>query len=294
MIRSMATLVSLAAPRPLDASALQAKQERLFAILAGLGETLVAYSGGTDSAYLAWAANKALGEKAVAVTADSASIPESHKRDAAEYARVCGFRHEFIQTREFENPDYVKNDKNRCFHCKDELFTRLEEVARERGVATIIYGVNKDDLGDYRPGQQAAKLHQVKAPLVEAGLAKAEIRELARLAGLPFWDRPAAACLSSRVPYGTPVTVSTIKTIESGEEAMKALGFRQFRVRYHGELVRLEIAREELPRALSLEMAGKLTAIFKPLGFHYVTLDLEGYRQGSLNEVLGAAAKPAI
>jgi uncharacterized protein len=290
----MATLVSLAAPRPLDASALQAKQERLFAILAGLGETLVAYSGGTDSAYLAWAANKALGEKAVAVTADSASIPESHKRDAAEYARVCGFRHEFIQTREFENPDYVKNDKNRCFHCKDELFTRLEEVARERGVATIIYGVNKDDLGDYRPGQQAAKLHQVKAPLVEAGLAKAEIRELARLAGLPFWDRPAAACLSSRVPYGTPVTVSTIKTIESGEEAMKALGFRQFRVRYHGELVRLEIAREELPRALSLEMAGKLTAIFKPLGFHYVTLDLEGYRQGSLNEALGAAAKPAI
>ena len=294
MIRSMATLVSLAAPRPLDASALQAKQERLFAILAGLGETLVAYSGGTDSAYLAWAANKVLGGKAVAVTADSASIPESHKRDAAEYARVCGFRHEFIETREFENPDYVKNDKNRCFHCKDELFTRMEEVARERGVATIIYGVNKDDLGDYRPGQQAAKIHQVKAPLVEAGLAKAEIRELARLAGLPFWDRPAAACLSSRVPYGTPVTVSTIKTIESGEEAMKALGFRQFRVRYHGELVRLEIAREELPRALSLEMAGELTAIFKPLGFHYVTLDLEGYRQGSLNEVLGAAAKTAL
>lgn len=279
----MATLVSLAAPAQLDLAVLNAKQDTLFAILGELGETLVAYSGGTDSAYLAWAANKVLGAKAVAITADSASIPESHKRDAAEYALVCGFRHEFIETHEFENPDYVKNDKNRCFHCKDELFARMEEVARERGVATIIYGVNQDDLGDYRPGQQAAKIHQVKAPLVEAGLAKAEIRELSRMAGLPFWDRPAAACLSSRVPYGTPVTIETIKTIENGEEAMKELGFRQFRVRYHGDLVRLEIAREELPRALDLQMAGKLTEIFKPLGFHYVTLDLEGYRQGSLN-----------
>jgi uncharacterized protein len=247
---------------------------------------LVAYSGGTDSAYLAWAASQTLGERALAITADSPSIPESHKRDAAEYARVCGFRHEFIPTFEFDNPDYVRNGKDRCFHCKDELFQRMEAVSADRGIPNIVYGVNKDDLGDYRPGQRAARIHQVSAPLVEADLSKAEIRELARLAGLPFWDRPAAACLSSRIPYGTPVTKDVIKTVEDGEEAMKSLGFRQFRVRYYGETVRLEIAREELPKALNVDMAAMLTGIFKPLGFHYVTLDLEGYRQGSLNEVL--------
>ncbi len=279
----MAALVQFGQAGSLDAAALASKQEKLFAILRELDQVIVAYSGGTDSAYLAWAAQEALGNRALAITADSQSIPESHKKDAAEYARVCGFRHEFIPTFEFENPDYIKNDVDRCFHCKDELFLRLEQLAAERGIAQIIYGVNKDDLGDYRPGQKAAKIHQVKAPLVEAELTKAEIRELARQAGLPFWDRPAAACLSSRIPYGTPVTVETIKTVEAGEEAVKALGFRQFRVRYHGEMVRIEIAPEELEKALSLNMAGKLTAIFKPLGFHYVTLDLEGYRQGSLN-----------
>jgi len=282
----MATLVSLGpAPAP-DSDQLHAKQTKLLAVLRELGEVLVAYSGGTDSAYLAWAAHQALGERSTAITADSPSIPESHKRDAAEYARICGFRHELIPTFEFDNPDYVKNDKDRCFHCKDELFARLEEIAAERGIEQIVYGVNKDDLGDYRPGQTAAKVHQVKAPLVEAGLTKAEIRELSRAAGLPFWDRPAAACLSSRIPYGTPVTVETIKTIETGEEAIKSLGFRQFRVRFHGDLVRIEIARDELERALNLDVAGRMTAIFKPLGFHYVTLDLEGYRQGSLNAAL--------
>jgi len=265
---------------------LDVKQDALFESLRDLGSVIVAYSGGADSAYLAWAAHQALGDQAIAITADSASFPESHKRDAEEFAREQGFRHEYIATREFENPDYVKNGPDRCFHCKDELFARLDEVASQRDIAYVIYGVNVDDLGDYRPGQSAAKIHQVKAPLVEAGLTKAEIRELSQRAGLKTWDRPASACLSSRIPYGTPVTIENVKTVERGEEAIKALGFRQFRVRFHGDLVRIEIAPEELDRALAPEMARAFTAIFKPLGFHYVTLDMEGYRQGSLNAVL--------
>lgn len=289
----MATLVTLGPPPTVQPELLEEKKTRLYAILRDLGELIVAYSGGIDSAYLAWASHQILGQRAVAITADSASIPESHKRDAEQFAREQGFRHEYIETFEFENPDYVKNDKDRCFHCKDELFARLEQVAAERGITSIVYGVNMDDLGDYRPGQRAAKIHQVKAPLVEAGLYKAEIRELARLAGLPVWDRPASACLSSRIPYGTAVTPTVVKTVEKGEEAIKALGFRQFRVRFHGELVRIEIAREELERALDTTMAARFIEIFKPLGFHYVTLDLEGYRQGSMNAVLSHHLVPA-
>jgi len=283
----MATLVQLVPQN--NELELHRKEAALFAILKDMGEVIIAYSGGTDSAYLAWAAVQALGDKAVAITADSASIPASHKRDAEEFAARFSIRHEYIETFEFENPDYIKNDKNRCFHCKDELFSRLDKVCEERGVANVIYGVNVDDLGDWRPGQGAAQAHNVKAPLVEAGLRKAEIRELSRLAGLPTWDRPAAACLSSRIPYGTEVTKERIKTVEDGEEALKALGFRQFRTRFHGDLVRIEVAVEELPKALQPEMAAKFVEIFKPLGFHYVTLDLQGYRQGSLNEAIGTA-----
>jgi uncharacterized protein len=282
-MKSMTSLVTL---NSLDEATLERKERDLLAALERMGSVIIAYSGGADSAYLAWAAMRALGDRAVAITADSASIPESHKRDAEEFARVWAIRHEYVVTHEFDNPDYVKNDGNRCFHCKDELFTVLDRVAAERGIAHVVYGVNSDDLGDYRPGQGAAKRHQVKAPLVEAGLNKAEIRELSRRAGLATWDRPASACLSSRIPYGTPVTIENVKTVEAGEEAIRALGFRQFRVRFHGDLVRIEVAPEELAKALDPEVAREFTAIFKSLGFLYVTLDLEGYRQGSLNAAL--------
>jgi uncharacterized protein len=273
------------------AVSVQEKEQDLFARLRPMERVLVAFSGGTDSAYLAWAAKRVLGSGALAVTADSASIPESHKRDAEAFVERFAIAHEYIQTNEFDNPDYTRNDANRCFHCKDELFARLETLGRARGYRHIIYGVNLDDLGDYRPGQNAARLHQVTAPLADARLTKAEIRELSRLAGLPTWDRPASACLSSRIPYGTPVTIQTVKTVETGEERVKELGFRQFRVRYHGDVVRIEIAREEMQRALTIDMAERFTTIFKALGFRYVALDLEGYRQGSLNEVLNLPQK---
>jgi uncharacterized protein len=262
------------------------KEAALLTGLRRLERVIVAFSGGADSAYLAWAAHRVLGANSLAITADSPSFPESHKRDAEAFVREFGIAHDYVRTAEFDNPAYVANNPDRCFHCKDELFTRLAQVGRERGIDNIIYGVNVDDLSDYRPGQRAAKQHDVSAPLADAGLTKAEIRELSRLAGLPTWDRPASACLSSRIPYGTPVTIQNIKTVEVGEEQIKALGFRQFRVRFHGEIVRVEIAPEEMAKALTLEMAQRFTAVFKPLGFKYVTLDLEGYRQGSLNEVL--------
>lgn len=273
---------------------LQRKQERLFGLLADMGKLLVAYSGGTDSAYLAWAAHRVLGAEALAVTADSASIPVSHKRDAVDFVEQFGIPHRFIETREFDNPEYTRNDSNRCFHCKDELFQRMNELGDELGVNTIAYGVNKDDTSDFRPGHRAAQKHAVRAPLLEAGLAKDEIRSLSRGAGLPTWDRPAAACLSSRIPYGTTVTPENVKLVERGEEALKELGFRVYRVRYHGELARIEIGKDEMERALRMEMAETLSAIFRDLGFQYVTLDLSGYRQGSLNEVLGASSDGAF
>ena len=275
-------------------STLEQKQARLFDLLAGMGRVLIAYSGGTDSAYLAWAAHRVLGEDALAVTADSASIPESHKRDAVDFARRYGIRHRMVETGEFDNPDYARNDPNRCFHCKDELFRHMNEIGRDLGVSTIAYGVNKDDTQDFRPGHRAARTHAVRAPLLEADLAKSEIRSLSREAGLPTWNRPAAACLSSRIPYGSRVTREKVKAVERGEEALVQLGFRVFRVRHHGELARIEVGRDELPRALDPEMADKFVRVFRDLGFKYVTLDLAGYRQGSLNEVLPESTTEAF
>lgn len=288
----MSALVTLGTSSvSLDPEILLKKQEALINHLKSLGSVMVAYSGGTDSAYLAWAATQALGENAIAVLADSPSVPRSHIRDAEALTKEFGIRYRAIKTKEFEDPNYSKNDGDRCFHCKSELFTRMEAFGRENNLEGLVYGVNKDDLGDYRPGQKAAKMHHVIAPLAEADLTKLEIRELSRMAGLPTWNRPAAACLSSRIAYGMEVTEEKVHQVETGEEALKALGFVKFRVRHHGDLARIEIAREELERALTMEMAGEFVRIFKPLGFHFVTLDLEGYRQGSLNESLGVARK---
>lgn len=267
-------------------SALQAKQAQLESRLRKLGRLLVAYSGGVDSAYLAWAANRALGQKSLAVIADSPSLARVQLADAIAFAAEQKFPVEVIATSELERPEYARNDSHRCFYCKDELFTAMEHMRSERGFHAIAYGINADDPGDFRPGQQAAREHQVAAPLLEAGLSKGEIRELARRAGLRIWDKPASACLSSRIEYGRPVTPETLGVVERGEDAIRALGFRQFRVRHHGELVRIEIAREELPRALDSGMAAEFTRIFKALGFKFVTLDLEGFRSGSMNTLL--------
>jgi pyridinium-3,5-biscarboxylic acid mononucleotide sulfurtransferase len=269
-----------------DFPGLQSKRERLETFLRSLGRTLVAYSGGVDSAFLADAAHQVLGQNMLAVIADSASLARFQLHDAIAFAQERQIPLEVIATQELERPEYVRNDGTRCFHCKDELFTLMEEFRRRGGFDCIAYGVNADDQGDFRPGQEAARRHQVSAPLLEVGLGKKEIRELARQAGLRLWDKPASACLSSRIEYGRPVTREALAAVEQGEEAVRALGFRQFRVRHHGQIVRLEIAREELPRALNPNMAAEFTRVFKALGFTYVTLDLEGFRSGSMNALL--------
>ena len=267
---------------------LDQKAERLRQILAGCGRLIVAYSGGVDSAFLAWTAHQVLGDQMLAVIADSASLARTHLEDALAFSREREIPLEVVETQELENPAYTRNDAMRCFHCKDELFTVLERYREAGGFDAIAYGVNADDTGDFRPGQQAARQHGVLAPLLEAGLNKAEIRELARQAELLVWDKPASACLSSRMEYGRAVTPEALSVIERGEDALRAMGFRQFRVRHHGEIVRIEIAREEFPRALTAEMAREFTAVFKPLGFKFVTLDLEGFRSGSMNQLLTA------
>jgi pyridinium-3,5-biscarboxylic acid mononucleotide sulfurtransferase len=262
------------------------KQTHLFAALRGIDSLLIAFSGGADSAYLTWAAHKELGTRSLAITALSASFSRHDREQAERFVRASGVRHEFIETREFENPLYVANNADRCYHCKNELFDRMEAIARARQFSAIAYGINADDTRDFRPGHRAAHEHCILAPLLDAGLTKSEIRLLSHQAGLPAWDRPASACLSSRVPYGTVVTPELLGKIERAEAVLRAMGFSQFRVRAHGELARIELAPEELSRGLEPEIAGRISAGVKEAGFALVTLDLDGYRQGSLNALL--------
>jgi uncharacterized protein len=267
-------------------SALAEKGRRLQEILAGYESALIAFSGGVDSAYLAIAAAEALGRRALAVTADSPSYPDTHRRLALSIANDFGFPHEIIHTDELDRPEYRANPANRCYYCKDELYGRLKALAVERGIAVIVDGNNADDRGDYRPGRQAAREHGVRSPLDEADLTKDDIRELARAAGLDSWNEPASACLSSRIPYGNEVSNEVLRQIEQAEDVLRTLGFRVFRVRHHDTVARLEVARSEMPRALDPEINTQIVAALKALGYQYVSLDLQGYRLGSLNEAL--------
>ncbi len=271
---------------PLVPAELDTKRKRLIEQLKSSERVLVAYSGGVDSAYLAWAAHEALGEEMLAVIADSPSLARAQLRDALAFAEEQRIPVHILRTDEMANPDYVKNDSMRCFHCKDELFTVMERFRDERGYSTVAYGVNVDDQGDWRPGQKAAKAHGVAAPLLESGLTKADIRALAEAAGLRVWDKPASACLSSRIEYGRPVTREALEQVERGEEILRDMGLRQYRVRHHGEIVRIEIARDEMAGMLKPEVFEHLTREFKALGFKFVTLDLEGFRSGSMNALL--------
>lgn len=281
----MSSLVRIHGPEDADLSADQ-KELRLLEQLTEFPSVIVALSGGADSAYLAWAAHRAMGRNALSVTALSPSYSAHDRSVVEEFVRQLGVRHEFIETHEMENPKYRANAADRCYFCKDELFSALDAMAQQRGVAVVAYGVNADDTLDFRPGHRAATEHRVLAPLLDAGLRKAEIRLLSQRAGLPTWDRPASACLASRLPYGTEVTSERLGLVERGEAALRDLGFRQFRVRLHETLARVEIAPDELPRAMSPEVAAAIAARLKAAGFTYVALDLEGYRQGSLNEIL--------
>ena len=266
------------------------KEQLLFSKLAGFPSLIVALSGGADSAYLAWAAHQVLGDRALSVTALSASYSTYDRQQLEEFLHTTGLRHEFIETHELENPAYRANASDRCYYCKDELFSVLDQVAADRRFAAIAYGLNADDSSDFRPGHRAAHEHHILTPLFDAQLHKSEIRFLSQRAGLPSWDRPASACLSSRLPYGTEVTAERLSLVERGEAALRELGFRQFRVRLHDNLARIELAPAELPRALSPEMAAAVAKAMKAAGFTYVALDLEGYRQGSLNETLAKSS----
>ena len=265
---------------------LRDKEARLEALLLASAPVLIAFSGGVDSSYLAYKAHCVLKDRALAVTALSPSVPSVQSRMALALARRFGFRHETVHTIEMEREEYLENPPDRCFYCKDTLFALLSGIARERGFVTVVDGLNSDDLADYRPGRRAAEKHGVRSPLMEAGLSKDEIRELSRAAGLPTADQPASACLASRFPYGVRITEEKLRIVERGEEALREMGFRIFRVRHHDDLVRIEFGNEDLARSLNPETITRLIRVFKGLGYRFITLDLEGYRTGSLNEVL--------
>lgn len=265
------------------------KEQKLRALLRSYGSVMIAFSGGVDSAYLAYVAHSEMRESAIAVTGDSASYPTFQRALADQLTNQFGIRHEMIFTEEFEDQNYTSNPPNRCYYCKSELYTKLNDLARERGVQVICDGTNADDASDYRPGRQAAREMGVRSPLLECGMTKADIRELSRRAGLPTWNEPASACLSSRVPYGQVVTIEKLSMVDKAEIALKQLGFRQVRVRHHGDVARIEVADDEMLRALDLNMAQRMSEALKAIGFKYVALDLEGYRTGSLNEALDNA-----
>ena len=275
-------------PRPVApiSPELQAKHDALQERLAAAGRLLVAFSGGVDSSYLAWAANQALGDRAIAVTALSPSYPRDHREMAERVVADFQIRHRFIETREMESGAYRRNAPDRCYHCKSELFERMSQLRGELGFEAVAYGINTDDTGDFRPGHRAADERGVLSPFLDVGLSKAEIRDLSREVGLPTADLPSSACLSSRLPYGTEVTEARLSQVEQGEQRLRDLGFVQVRLRHHGELARIEVEPSELPKALDPAMARAIAQAIKPLGFRFVSLDLEGYRTGSLNEVL--------